>query len=307
MAVEKIVADKPAPQGELESDIMVSISCVTYNHRFFIRQCLDGFFMQKTDFKFEVVIHDDASTDGTTEIIKEYEARHPEIIRPIYQTENQFSKGIKPTWVFNAPRWKGKYVAFCEGDDYWIDPLKLQKQVAFLEANRQFSAVSCYNMTINVADGQISSPQLSDKIISFCFDDYVQVGTPGLRTLNMVYRADEKFRALIANKQYSSSRANGDIVLVGIVLKYLGDIAVLPFLGATYRKHPGGINSGLQSRFERRKSVSRNYLSLVSDILDNRNDRIAFWKKNLKSTWKHDLFFFQWQNFVKDLKSVFKS
>ena len=118
--------------------IVVSISCITYNHAPFIRQCLDGFMMQKTDFAFEVLIHDDASTDGTTEIIKEYEARYPDVIKPIYEEENQWVKGRRGSAVFNFPRARGKYIALCEGDDYWTDPLKLQKQVDFLDANEEY-------------------------------------------------------------------------------------------------------------------------------------------------------------------------
>jgi glycosyltransferase involved in cell wall biosynthesis len=95
--------------------------------------------MQKTNFPFEVLIHDDASTDGTADIIREYESTYPDIIKPIYQKENQYSKGVRISWVFNFPRAKGKYIALCEGDDYWIDPLKLQKQVDFLENNPEYS------------------------------------------------------------------------------------------------------------------------------------------------------------------------
>ena len=92
--------------------------------------------MQKTDFPFEILIHDDASTDGTADIIREYEAKYPDIIKPIYQTENQYSKGIKVSQVYQFPRAKGKYIALCEGDDYWTDPYKLQKQVDFRSESR---------------------------------------------------------------------------------------------------------------------------------------------------------------------------
>lgn len=120
---------------------LVSVSCITYNHALYIRQCLDGFVMQKTTFPFEVLIHDDASTDGTAEIIKEYEKKYPHIIKPIYEEENQWKKGRRGTRVFNYPRAKGKYLALCEGDDYWTDPLKLQKQVDFLEAHLDYGLV----------------------------------------------------------------------------------------------------------------------------------------------------------------------
>ena len=117
---------------------LVSIICTTYNHGPFIRQCLDGFMMQKTNFTFEVLIHDDASTDNTAEIIREYEDKYPDIIKPIYQTENQYSKGVKIGLTYLYPNAKGKYIAECEGDDYWTDPLKLQKQVDFLENNPDY-------------------------------------------------------------------------------------------------------------------------------------------------------------------------
>ena len=93
--------------------------------------------VQKTNFPIEILIHDDASTDGTADIIREYEAQYPDIIKPIYQTENQYSKGINPGFEFLFPRARGKYIALCEGDDYWTDTLKLQKQVEFLEGNKE--------------------------------------------------------------------------------------------------------------------------------------------------------------------------
>lgn len=132
---------------------LVSISCITYNHAPYIRQCLDGFLMQKTNFKFEVLIHDDASIDGTEEIIREYEAKYPDIIKALYEEENQWRKGRRGSKTFNYPRAKGKYIALCEGDDYWIDPYKLQKQVDFLEKNSEYglcyTACKVYNQNLN--------------------------------------------------------------------------------------------------------------------------------------------------------------
>ena len=114
-------------------EIMVSVICNAYNHEKYIRDALEGFVKQKTSFKFEVLIHDDASTDGTVDIIREYEKNYPDIIKPIYQTENQYSKRIHITTTHQMPRVKGKYIAVCEGDDYWTDPYKLQKQFDVME------------------------------------------------------------------------------------------------------------------------------------------------------------------------------
>lgn len=119
---------------------LVSICCITFNHEKYIEDTLEGFLIQDTDFAFEILIHDDASTDRTAEIICEYHKRYPKIIKPIYQIENQYSKGIRPNLEFNYPRAKGKYIAMCEGDDYWIDSKKLQKQIKFLDEHKDFIA-----------------------------------------------------------------------------------------------------------------------------------------------------------------------
>ena len=131
---------------------LVSIGCTTYNQEPYIRQCIEGFLMQKTNFPFEIIINDDCSTDGTTEIIKEYEKQYPNLINAIYHSENQQSRGVRSVYfeyVFPAAR--GKYMAMCEGDDYWTDPLKLQKQVDFLEKYNEYSLV--YSK-VKVVNGQ---------------------------------------------------------------------------------------------------------------------------------------------------------
>ena len=130
----------------MSEEIKVSVICFAYNHEPFIRKCLDGFIMQKTNFKFEVLINDDASIDGTAQIIREYAEKYPDIIKPIYQKENQFSKGISIGATFLYPKVAGKYIAFCEGDDYWTDPEKLQIQVDFLESHPDF--IGCFHKSV---------------------------------------------------------------------------------------------------------------------------------------------------------------
>lgn len=119
--------------------IMVSIHCLAFNHAKYIRKTLEGFVSQQTSFAYEVLIHDDASTDETPNIIREYEQKYPDIIKPIYQKENKYSKGFKIFPEYNLPRARGKYIAFCEGDDYWCDKKKLQKQVEIMEKHPECS------------------------------------------------------------------------------------------------------------------------------------------------------------------------
>ena len=126
--------------GDINSPL-VSIKCTAYNHERFIRDALDGFLMQETTFPFEVIVHDDASTDNTASIIKEYEKKYPLIIKPIYEKENQYSKHDGSLTRIINKQLKGKYVAFCEGDDYWIDNNKIKLQKEYFENNNNCSLI----------------------------------------------------------------------------------------------------------------------------------------------------------------------
>ena len=114
---------------------LVSVVCIAYNQCKYIRDALNGFLLQVTDFEIEVIVHDDASTDGTSDVLRAYQHEHPELFKLIIQKENQYRKigfGFVDD-VFKQAR--GRYIAICEGDDYWTDPAKLQKQVDALESN----------------------------------------------------------------------------------------------------------------------------------------------------------------------------
>ncbi|WP_273150255.1 glycosyltransferase family 2 protein [Methylophaga thiooxydans] len=121
---------------------VVSICCITYNHEPYIEDALEGFLIQQTDFPFEILIHDDASTDATAEIIREYEGAYPKLIKPIYQIENQYSKVKAMNPTFNYPRAKGDFIALCEGDDYWTEKNKLQKQIDYLQSHKDYAMCS---------------------------------------------------------------------------------------------------------------------------------------------------------------------
>lgn len=138
--------------NKIMDEPLVSICCITYNHEKFIKDAIEGFLMQKTDFPFEILVHDDASTDETPDILREYQEKHPDLFRIVFQTENRYSRGLKNTpLLYNMAR--GKYIALCEGDDYWTDPLKLQKQVDFLEAHPECS-LCCHRVLYKYEDAE---------------------------------------------------------------------------------------------------------------------------------------------------------
>ena len=143
----------------LDNQIVVSIQCLVYNHEPYLRQCLEGFVMQKTNFRFEAIVHDDASTDKSADIIREYAEKYPDIIKPIYEEENQYSKkqpGLIGRIMSAAMSPSSKYIAICEGDDYWIDPLKLQKQVDYMETHPECGLVYTNSRIFNQSTGMFS-------------------------------------------------------------------------------------------------------------------------------------------------------
>lgn len=126
---------------------LVSICCLSFNHSKFLESTIKGFLLQKTDFPIEILIHDDASTDGSVEIIKKYSEMYPNLIVPIFQETNQFSKDCRIITNFLIPKAKGLYIALCEGDDYWIDPNKLQKSIEFLSVSPDYIAC-CHDVIV---------------------------------------------------------------------------------------------------------------------------------------------------------------
>ena len=135
----------------MNSDIEVSVYCLAYNHGRYIAQALEGFVKQKTTFHYEVIVHDDASSDNTAKVIAEYASRYPDIIKPVYQRENQYSKGVSILDQFIEPILNSKkYYAICEGDDYWIDENKLQIQYDYMENHENCSM--CVHNTKKIAE-----------------------------------------------------------------------------------------------------------------------------------------------------------
>lgn len=208
----------PGKTLNAQSNYMVSVLMAAYNHEKFIQQALEGVLMQKTSFQFEIIIHDDFSQDNTANIIKSYADKYPNMIKPIIQTENMFSKGVKILSEYLIPFAQGKYIAFCECDDYWTDENKLENQVGILENNPDYSACS-HNCTI-VDEKNEEFHHAPYRLLYGPYKDYIHTidyywKYPGMmpgQTATIMFRrsvfdslADEKRDA------FFSIRANGDV------------------------------------------------------------------------------------------------
>lgn len=220
---------------------LVSICCQTYNHKVYIGQAIESFLMQKTNFKFEILLRDDASTDGTAEICKKYAMKFPNLINFLAYDENQLSKGVKP-FSDNVKRAQGKYIALCEGDDYWTDPCKLQKQVDFLEQNPEYTLCAHQYLILNEdvfdVSFQADSPTSSQKYIEVNMNQLIQ-GHP-FATHSIVFRKSvfNHFPNWLIKSPY------GDYAIY-FLCAIQGKLAMLNEVMGVYRKHANGIYTSL--------------------------------------------------------------
>lgn len=218
-----------------ELPLIVTIRCLVYNHEPFLRQCLDGFVMQKTCFRFEAIVHDDASTDGSAAIIREYAEKYPEIIKPIFETENQYSKNDGSIRRIMNAHTHGKYVAMCEGDDYWTDPYKLQKQVDFLESHPDYVMCS-HRFNQYIEDKKLLEEDDDKNFQGADYDLKNLIGGKWLtQTLTLMFR-----RSALDLQHFESYGMSMDIILLYELLRN-GKGYCLPDIMAVYRYHGGGV------------------------------------------------------------------
>lgn len=231
-------AEREIMQSWQDCEPIVSICCATYNHCKFIEDTLKGFLIQKTHFPFEILIHDDASIDGTANIIRSYAVQYKTLIKPILQSENQYCRGKKPNPKYNFPRARGKYIALCEGDDFWPSSNKLQKQYDFMETHAEI--ICCYHNAdiIDTTNKIISKSKLpiNQQRSHSSFD--LMTGKALILTLTAFFR---NIPALRDYPVEASKVLNGDKFLFSILGQY-GAGGYLPDIeNAVYRLHAGGI------------------------------------------------------------------
>lgn len=248
-------------------NILVSVVCDVYNHEPYLRQCFDGFVMQKTNFMFEVLVHDDASTDKSAEIIIEYTNKYPDIFKPIIQKENQYSKGVGIWKTYQFPRVKGKYVAFCEGDDYWIDPLKLQKQVTAIESDSKNTMVYTAFSTVDETGNSIYRYDLH---YNMCKSKSGNI-FPFLLFRNVVMTVSCMVnRNVLESKLYLDCNKSLDYNLF-LAASSLGNCIYLDYETCSYRKVGNSMtNSNSNIVQQRFLQVWEYYVDIILNNLDQR-------------------------------------
>lgn len=236
---------------------LVVIRCIAYNHEKYIRSALDGFLIQKTNFPFIAIIHDDFSTDKTTEIIKEYSRKYPDLIFPIFENENQYSKkkGII-TSIMDAASFvtNAKYIAECEGDDYWIDPLKLQKQVDFMEANPEYTL--CFHKSQVIAEDSKIDVSLYSHLQNreYSANDVIKKWT--IPTASVIFKSE-----LLKKIPFNPNFCVGDNVIFLTCAQY-GKLYCLADTMSVYRRQSNGWYLK-KNKYEIRKKMIIHYKALL--------------------------------------------
>ncbi len=260
------------------SSLILSVCLITYNHEKYIEQAIESILKQEVNFSWNLIIADDCSNDRTRAIIADYKSRYPDLIKLILQERNV---GAAQNWIDLISSPSSKYIAYLEGDDYWIDNRKLQKQVDFLEKNHNFSLCFCHTKIKNELTGAFSESSLTLNLVNLSFKDFLKGNPAGTSTCTSVFR-----RELIDNLSWFLDKPIGDQFLWAKLTKNSKAI-ILPFYGGVYRQQPDGAWSSLSSdaAFEKKikiLSILRKEYHLHHNsrlIIDIQMERLLFNKK----------------------------
>lgn len=249
--------------------VSVDISCTVYNHGKYLKKALDGMLMQKTNFPIKIYIHDDASTDESKSIILEYQRKYPEQIVAIVEDENLYQNG-KSIWEKMFPYYTSKYVAYCEGDDFWIDEKKLQKQVDYLELNPD--CIACYHNILPVDKNSNYNEDLRGIYIILEEGDYtkkeVRHGMLKTQTASLVRRNYNPWLSEMDKKIYIQTKCNGDVKQL-VISGSFGRVHYLSDVMAAHRRvfDEGESWTAIQNKkqkYERFIERQQRYLQLCS-------------------------------------------
>lgn len=277
------------------NSILVSVLTITYNHEKYIAQAIDSVLMQKTNFDFEIVIGEDCSTDRTREIVLEYKAKYPDKIRLLLQPVN---KGANQNWIETYRACTGKYIALLEGDDYWTDPYKLQKQVDILEAHPEYSMCFTARNVVDSEDKILRDEHYPDKI--YTTKDVVEGFIPSTQTIVL-----RNYLDLTKFLQKNHNHPSGDR-LVAYYCSLMGPIYYMDEITACYRESGEGVWSSFdywqkrEKRFERFREfytilgIENNNLNLIDRGFYEFYSRILSGLKNPVKT-------------LRDIKKLYKT
>ena len=293
MTISKTKNNKAGEQVPL-----VSILCATFNHVDYIKDCLEGVLMQEVSFPIEIIVRDDASTDGTSDIVRHYEAKHPHLFRNIYESQNQYTKGVRPRTVM-IKQARGKYIALCEGDDYWTDPYKLQKQIDFLENNSGYPMCFHDSMFLNQIIGY-KCLRIGERTVDEDVDLKSLILENNIPTASMVYRnikliyTDEMLQLL-----------KGDYLLC-ILLAEHGKLKCIRENMSVYREHAGGVWAGASRDLVISENL-RFYHFLIKRYEDNRPELLpALFSKIRHTQFDNSLLLLRKRNYWQSIKTYFR-
>ena len=219
------------------SDVLVSICCTAYNLEKYISQTIESFLSQKTTFKYEIIVGEDCSKDSTRQILLKYSEKYPDLIQVIMSEANV---GIARNYKRVLERAKGKYIAICDGDDYWVDPLKLQKQVDFLENNCEY-VICCHYSNLVDSEGKITYANPSPKVLIYSYSDILTGKRTETRNSSLVIHNNEEFKTLTTKDWLLDVYAQDRFLKLFATAVTNRKIYVMPELMGCYRVHQGGI------------------------------------------------------------------
>ncbi len=267
-------------------ETMVSICCVTYNHGKYIAEALEGFLMQKTNFNFEILVGEDCSTDNTRNIVQDYCLKYPGRIRMV---TDEVNVGSIKNQVRIFDQAKGKYIAMCDGDDYWVDPLKLQKQVDFMECHED-SVICCHYSRVIDEDGEVVYVHPEPVGLEFAYEDILIGKKEETRICSLMLQNKEAINQISSQEWYHKTFGADTFLKLYALARQNGKIYVLPEVMSVYRLHRNGVWSMIDAKLRKRRMISD------FNIMINNFEYSSVYRKKLLNIYIKEFLLFDLRN-----------